>query len=229
MINQIKKELKKYIDAEKAYFYPRFFKAGKGEYGEGDQFIGVTVPNLRKVAKQFKEADLKTIKVLIYSPIHEHRLLALFILVGQFKDNKKEIYNFYYYHLKQVNNWDLVDSSAHKIMGAYLIDKDRQVLYELAKSKALWDRRIAMISCLAFIQQNDFSDALAIAQILVNDSHDLMHKAVGWMLREIGKRDQKIEEIFLRKHYQNMPRTMLRYAIEKFEEGKRQKYLKGAI
>lgn len=231
MIEKLKTELKKLANPEKAAFYPKFFKTGPGQYGEGDQFIGVTVPHLRKVAKQFKTLSLPEIKRLLEDPIHEYRLVALFILVNQFEkggaEKQKEIYNFYYKHRNRVNNWDLVDSSAHKIMGAYLINRDKGTLYELAKSKLLWDRRIAMLSCYWFIQKNEFNDALEIAEILVKDGHDLMHKAVGWMLREIGKRDLTAEERFLKKHYKTMPRTMLRYAIEKFEEEKRQKYLKG--
>lgn len=222
-------DLKSLINPEKAAFLPKFFKTGPGQYGEGDQFIGVVVPNQRKIAKKYKNLPLAEIQKLIISPIHEHRLTSLFILVHQFQkgdgNKQKEIYEFYLKNKHQVNNWDLVDSSAHKIVGAYLLNKDRSILYELAHSPNLWDRRIAMISCFAFTDQEDFEDALAIADILVNDEHDLIHKAVGWVLREVGKKDQRVEEEFLMKHYKTMPRTMLRYAIEKFTRQKRDFYL----
>lgn len=222
-------DLKSLINPEKAAFLPKFFKTGPGQYGEGDQFIGVVVPNQRKIAKKYKNLPLAEIQKLIISPIHEHRLTSLFILVHQFQkgdgNKQKEIYEFYLKNKHQVNNWDLVDSSAHKIVGAYLLNKDRSILYELAHSHNLWDRRIAMISCFAFTDQEDFEDALAIADILVNDEHDLIHKAVGWVLREVGKKDQRVEEEFLMKHYKTMPRTMLRYAIEKFTRQKRDFYL----
>lgn len=222
-------DLKKLANPEKAAFFPRFFKAGPGEYGEGDQFLGVIVPDQRKIAKKYKGLELPEIKKLLHSPIHEHRLTALFILVNQFQKGdekqKKEVYEFYLKNKCHVNNWDLVDSSAHKIVGVYLKDKDRSILYDLAQSPSLWDRRIAMMSCFTFIREQDFEDALAIAEILVDDEHDLIHKVVGWMLREIGKRDQGVEEEFLMQHYQTMPRTMLRYAIEKFTRQKRDFYL----
>ena len=168
---------------------------------------------------------------MLQSKFHEERLLALFILVLIFKKAKdtdqKQIYDFYLEHTKYINNWDLVDSSAHLIVGPYLQHRDRAILSDLAKSKLLWDRRIAMLSTFHYIRQKDFGDALKIAEILQHDQEDLMHKAVGWMLREIGNRDLATEEVFLKKYYQNMPRTMLRYAIEKFEEEKRLRYLKG--
>lgn len=211
----LKRGLKKLADSDKAKILMRFFKTGKGEYGEGDKFIGIVVPEQRKIAKKYKELPLKEVEKLLQSSVHEHRLTALFMLINQFeKGNKKEVYDLYYKNRKYVNNWDLVDSSAHKIMGEYLMDKKRDVLYKLAKSKSLWDRRIAMLSTFTFIKNNEFDDTLAIAEILVNDEHDLIHKAVGWMLREIGKRDPKPEIKFLRKHHKTMPRVMYRYAVE---------------
>jgi len=242
MYNKITKELKKYSNLEKAKVLQGFFKTGKGQYGEGDIFLGIVVPNQRLVAKKFIDASFEDIKKLLDSKIHEHRLTAVLILTYQFPKasevRKKKIYNFYLKNAKQVNNWDLVDLSAQNIVGTYLqslichpelVSGSRKVLYKLAKSKNLWERRISIVSTFTFLRNGDFEDTLKIAEILLNDQHDLIHKAVGWMLREVGKRDQKIEEKFLRKHYQKMPRTMLRYAIERFEEELRQKYLKGKI
>ena len=214
---------------EKAKIYQRFFKTGKGEYGEGDVFYGIVVPELRKISKKYQKLDLVDVEKLLGSKIHEQRMIGLFILSLKFKENPDEIYKCYMNNLKGINNWDLVDVSAPNIPGVYLLDKDKKVLYELVKSKNLWEKRVAMLSCFAFIRNNKFNDALKIAEILLHDEHDLMHKAVGWMLREIGKRDLKVEEDFLKKYYKKMPRTMLRYAIEKFDEKKRQRYLKGEI
>ncbi len=211
----------------------RFFKTGKGEYGYGDKFLGIRVPILRKTAKLFQETSIAEMTRLLKSEFHEVRLLALLILVGQYSkasENKKEaIYNFYLNHTKYINNWDLVDSSAYKIVGAWLFDKDRTALYELSKSKLRWDRRIAIISTYYFIREGDFHDILELSKILINDSEDLMHKAVGWMLREVGNRDRKLEENYLNQHYMQMPRTMLRYSIEKFSKKRRQEYLKGEV
>ena len=211
----------------------RFFKTGKGDYGEGDQFLGIRVPVLRKQVKHYKDITLKEISRLLKSPYHEERLFALLLLVNKFaKGNKQErgsVYELYLKQRKQINNWDLVDSSACYIVGAYLEDKDRQPLYELLKSNSLWERRIAIMSTFHFIRKNDFEDTLKISRALLNDKEDLIHKAVGWMLREIGKRDRSIEDLFLQKHYKEMPRTMLRYAIEKHPEKERQRYLKGLI
>ena len=217
-LNQLKKDLALLINPEKAAFFPRFFKTGKGQYGEGDQFLGVTVPDQRTVAKKYKQLTLAELKELLNSPIHEHRLVAILILVHQFEKgdetSRKKIYEFYLKHKARVNNWDLVDSSAHKIVGPYLEDKPREILFELAESESLWDRRIAMMSCFYFIRNNDFDDALRVAEMLVDDRHDLIHKAVGWMIREIGARDEGPALDFLRRH-QDMPRTMWRYATEK--------------
>jgi len=241
-------ELKKYQSAEKAIILQRFFKTGPGQYGEGDKFLGVVVPNLRIVAKKFVDTDFISLKKLINSPIHEHRLTALLILTYKFKqaaalEKKKQIYNFYLKYTKQINNWDLVDLSAPNIVGGYLLTRschpdhihschsksERRILDKLAHSKNLWEKRIAIISTFAFIKQNEFTNTLKISKMLLNDKHDLIHKAVGWMLREVGKRNSTVEESFLKEYYKAMPRTMLRYAIEKFPEKLRQKYLKGGI
>ncbi|MFH1916600.1 MAG: DNA alkylation repair protein [Nanoarchaeota archaeon] len=207
----------------------RFFKTGKGQYGEGDVFLGITVPMQRELAKKYVQLSLSDVKKLIWSDIHEHRLTGLLILVYKSKGAderlKKELFDFYMKNISRVNNWDLVDCTAERIVGAYISDKDRSILYSLVKSENLWERRIAMISCFHFIKKDDFADALKIAELLLEDKHDLIHKAVGWMLREIGKRDQTIEEEFLEKHKKTMPRTALRYAIERFPEEMRNYYL----
>ncbi len=230
MLNQLKKDLKKLANPEKAGILQRFFKTGKGEYGEGDVFLGITVPDQRKIANKYSELPLKETQKLLSGKIHEHRLTALLILVIKYKKaddtDKKKISHLYIKNFKHINNWDLVDLSSEKILGDYLLEKDKSLLYKLAKSKNLWERRIAVITTFAFIRNNRFNDTLKISGLLLNDRHDLIHKAVGWMLREIGKRDQEVEEKFLKKHYRKMPRTMLRYAIEKFDEKKRQFYLK---
>lgn len=218
----IKQELNKLKNKKTKEILQRFFKTKKGEYGEGDIFIGIKVPVLREVAEKYKDLDYNSLQDLIDSEIHEHRMCALFILIA--KEDKKKAVKFYLKNTKRINNWDLVDLSAPKILGEY---GDRDILYKLAKSKNLWEKRIAIISTFTFIKKNNFSDTLKISEILLNDKHDLIHKAVGWMLREIGKRDKKIEEKFLKKYYKIMPRTMLRYAIERFDN--RQEYLKGLI
>ena len=232
-IQKIKKRLKQLANKEKAEVLQRFFKTGPGEYGEGDVFIGIKVPDLRKIAKDFRETEIKDVIVLLESAVHEERLLALLILVDQYvKGNetaKKEIYKLYLKKTKFINNWDLVDVTAQHIVGDYLIDKNKDPLYSLARSEDLWERRIAVMATFYFIRNKRYEDTLKIAKTLLNDKEDLIHKAVGWMLREIGKKDVVIEESFLRQHYKEMPRTMLRYAIEKFPEPKRQKYLKGKI
>ncbi|MFH1236577.1 MAG: DNA alkylation repair protein [Parcubacteria group bacterium] len=223
---QALKQLSNPVRAKASVWY---FKTGKGEYGEGDKFIGVTVPNQRRVARMFRELPLPEVRRLLTSPIHEFRLTALFILDDQFRRfdpaGKKVIANFYLKHTRWINNWDLVDSSASYIVGAFLLDKPRAILYRLARSRNLWERRIAIIATSTFIHNSDFRDTLKIARMLLEDTHDLMHKAVDWMLREVGNRDQKVEEGFLKKYASRMPRTMLRYAIEKFEPSRRAKYL----
>ncbi len=229
----IKEQLKNLGNREQAAISQRFFKTGPGEYGEGDIFIGIKVPVLRKLVKEYPDLSLKDVKTLLRSKYHEERLLALLILVSKFKkgdvSTRQEIYDLYLKNTSSVNNWDLVDLSAHYIVGPFLTNKSRAPLYRLAKSKSLWQRRIAIMSTFDFIKKGEFSETLKIAEMLLADREDLIHKAVGWMLREIGKRRLQSEETFLKKHYQKMPRTMLRYAIEKFPEPKRKRYLKGTV
>ncbi|MFZ1281076.1 MAG: DNA alkylation repair protein [Ignavibacteriaceae bacterium] len=230
---EIRKEIKKQANPKQAVILQRFFKTGKGEYGEGDIFYGIKVPVQRTIAKRFKDLAFEDLKVLISAKVHEERLVAAFILVDQYKrsDEKKKkiVFDFYLKNRKGINNWDLVDLSAPKIVGAYLIDKEKDLLYKFAVSKDLWEKRIAIISTQTFIREHFFEDTLNISEILLQDKHDLIHKAVGWMLREVGNRDLETEEEFLKKHYKTMPRTMLRYAIEKFPEQKRIAYLRGKI
>lgn len=227
----IQSALKRVANKKDAAFLQGYFKTGPGQYGEGDRFIGVRVPLLRKLAKQFRDLPLSECKQLLQSPIHEERLLALFILVMQFQkgdeDEREKVYRVYLNNLRFVNNWDLVDSSAPRIVGVWLSNKDRTPLYDLARSPKLWRRRVAIMATLHFINQDDYKDTLRLAGLLLGDKHDLIHKAVGWMLREIGNRNRGQEEIFLKKHYEKMPRTMLRYAIEKFPVQKRKAYLAG--
>jgi len=230
MIIELRKDLEKLKNPEQAALLQGFFKTGKGQYGEGDIFLGIKVPEQRKLVKKYKDLGLNEVQELINSKIHEERLIGLLILVEKYKiGNKKEIFEFYLKNAKQVNNWDLVDLTAPKISGDYLIDKERGILYKLAKSNNLWGKRIAIISTAAFIRNNDFNDTINISEILLKDKHDLIHKAVGWMLREVGKRDINILEKFLERHYQEIPRTMLRYAIEKFPEKRRKQFLNGEI
>ncbi|MEA1967609.1 MAG: DNA alkylation repair protein [Thermodesulfobacteriota bacterium] len=211
----------------------RFFKTAEGEYGFGDRFLGIRVPVIRKAVKKFKTAPLSVAEKLLKSEYHEIRLYALLFLVFRFSkssnDEQHEIYHLYLSNTRNVNNWDLVDSSAHHIVGAYLENRDRSLLYDLAKSDSLWERRISIISTFYFIKKNQFGDTLHISEQLLRDQEDLIHKAVGWMLREVGKRNLAAEVVFLKAHYQKMPRTMLRYAIEKFSKEERQKYLKGTV
>ena len=229
MLDQIKKALSQLSDPERAKNLSWFFKTGKGQYGEGDVFLGITVPEQRKVAKKYTDLSLNDLQELLNSEIHEHRFTALVILISKYRkaeeSSKKEIFDFYLRNTKNINNWDLVDLSAPRIIGDYLLNKDRTTLFKLARSNSLWERRISILSTFTFIDNCDFEDALSISELLLHDEHDLIHKAVGWALREIGKRDQNVEEKFLTKHYPNVPRTMLRYAVEKFDEKKRKKYL----
>ncbi|MFW6128723.1 MAG: DNA alkylation repair protein [Candidatus Aminicenantaceae bacterium] len=230
---KLKEKLKALGNSALAHHSQRFFKTGKGEYGEGDRFIGIKVPVLRKLANKHSDISLDEVLKLLKSPVHEERQLSLFILVQIFKkgseEERKNVTRAYLDNTQHINNWDLVDCSAHYIVGEFLYDKDRQLLYKLAQSKSLWERRIAIMSTFYFIKKNEFDDALNISEILLHDKEDLIQKAVGWMLREIGKRNRGTEEKFLKKHYKHMPRTMLRYAIEKFPENRRQMYLKGTI
>lgn len=228
-LKNIIRELRKHSSRKKAKVLRRFFKTGPGEYAEGDLFLGVTVPILRKLARQFKDIELKSALELLRSSIHEERLLALLILIlkyrGSNEKDKEKIYRTYLENTRYINNWDLVDVTAKHIVGDYLHDKDKDALYELARSPLLWDRRIAILSTFRFIEDRQFEETIKIAGLLLSDRHDLIHKAVGWMLREVGKRRLRTEENFLKTHHKSMPRTMLRYAIEKFPESKRRKYL----
>ena len=233
MLDSLIKDLENSKNPEKAKIFQRFFKTGKGDYGEGDIFLGLNVPLQRSIAKKYLDLSLPKIQELLKSRIHEHRLVALIILINKYKKSsereKENIFGFYLKNTKNINNWDLVDISCPNIIGDFLSEKDKKTLYGLVGSENLWEKRIAIISCFAFIKKNEFGDALTISELLMKDKHDLIHKAVGWMLREIGKRDKKVLEDFLKFHYKNMPRTMLRYAIEKFPEEKRKKYLNGKI
>jgi 3-methyladenine DNA glycosylase AlkD len=234
-LSDLKKELQEKANSSHAESLQKFFKTGPGEYGEGDVFIGIKVPELRKSAQAHHGLYLKDIEKLLRSKIHEERMVALFILRIQYEQaiqdeqNVLPYINLYLNNATRINNWDLVDTSAPYILGHYLLNEDREVLYKFAKSPNLWKKRIAIISTFAFIKEKEFEDALKIAEILLFEEHDLMHKAVGWMLREIGNRSLATEEKFLKKYYQEMPRTTLRYAIEKFPEKKRQAYLKGKM
>ncbi len=251
---QLKKELRKYTSPKRKSANEWFFKTHKGDYGYGDRFIGVSMPNIRNIAKQSKDVSLDEIKKLISSKIHEERMLAIVLLVNQFKESQKnpvnktqgkKIYDFYLKNTKHINNWDLVDVSASYIVGAYLLTKpnnERKILYKLARSHDLWEQRISIIATFAFIYQNNFTDTYEIADMLMLHKHDLIHKAVGWMLREAGKRDLKAEEKYLlgkrnlpnsnpeaTARYKLMPRTMLRYAIEKFPKPKYKAFIKGIL
>jgi 3-methyladenine DNA glycosylase AlkD len=235
-VKQIVKRLRELGDSDIAAHSQRFFKTGPGEYGEGDRFLGIRVPVIRKCVRQYREISLPDAVELLQSPFHEARLLALLILVAKYSRAKedaerKTIYRSYLDHIEFINNWDLnwdlVDSSAEYIVGAHLFSRDRRPIYRLARSEDLWERRIAVMATFHFVKKEDFADTLAIAELLLNDKEDLIHKAVGWMLREVGNRDHKTEEKFLKKHYKQMPRTMLRYAIEKLPETERLAYLHG--
>ncbi len=230
--SDVKNDLLKLQDPEKARQLSRFFKTGKGQYGEGDVFIGVNVPDQRKTARRYTLMELKELAKLINDPLHECRLTALLILVEKYQKKnslKKEIVDFYIDNVRYINNWDLVDLSAPKILGEWLFKRERGILYDFAGSDDLWKQRISVLSTFYFIKNNDFHETFSISELLINHEHDLIHKAVGWMLREIGKRNLDEEEKYLKKHYSKMPRTMLRYAIEHFEEEKRQNYLKGLV
>jgi 3-methyladenine DNA glycosylase AlkD len=209
----------------------RYFKTGPGQYGACDQFLGIRVPVLRKLAAEYVSLPQDQVLMLLRSPVHEDRLLALLILVRAAargdEATKERLCTLYLANTRHINNWDLVDASAREIVGGYLRDKDRRVLAALARSESLWERRMAIVATHAFIVRGDYHDTLTIAEVLLGDRHDLIHKAVGWMLREVGKRDQVILEGFLAKHYRSMPRTMLRYAIERLPEATRKAYLKG--
>ncbi|HLM68861.1 MAG TPA: DNA alkylation repair protein [Longimicrobium sp.] len=225
--------LQQLADPEDALFLQRYFRTGPGEYGEGDRFLGIRVPVLRKLVREYRGLPLDAIAELLRSPWHEARLLALLLLADAYArgaaEAREAIYRLYLSQTAQVNNWDLVDLSAPQIVGAHLEAGDRGVLERLARSESLWERRIAILATQHFIRRGDFGTTLRIAEMLVDDGHDLIHKAVGWMLREVGNRDRAAEEAFLRRHHRTMPRTMLRYAIEKFPPDLRQAYLRGEM
>src|SRR3989344_2932407 len=263
-LSDLKYHLRKNSSLERAQTSRRFFKTGKGEYGEGDEFLGLTVPDCRKIAREFIKIEFKDVKKHLESKYHEERLVAFLILVEQFKKSdshgKRKIYDFYIDNKEYANNWDLVDLTADKIVGEWLIDKDmensvdcvalrqnspdrdfgtksnktnqnlcKSILHDLARSDKLWDKRIAIVATFAFIKKRRFDETLNISEMLLKDKHDLIHKACGWMLREVGKRDIAVLERFLKKNYKNMPRTMLRYAIERFDYKTRKAYLEGYI
>lgn len=229
MSNNIREDIQRLRNPEKAKILSGFFKTGKGQYGEGDIFLGISVPEQRKIAKKYSDLPLKDLHKLLSNRIHEYRLIALLILIGRYRSadetEKRNIFNLYLKNTQYINNWDLVDLSAPNIIGDYLLKRDRSILYRLAQSENLWERRIAVISTFAFIKADQFDDTFLVSELLLHDRHDLIHKAAGWMLREIGKRDQQKEEIFLRKYAAVMPRTMLRYAVERFDSKKRLSYL----
>ena len=235
MLNNLIQELRDSANPEKAKLYQRFFKTGLGEYAEGDVFIGLTMPQQRKIAKKYLDLPLNDIQILLKSKIHEYRMTGLIILVNKFKKNKKdrykqkEIFEIYIRNTNNINNWDLVDVTCNHIVGDFCAHEGTELLRQFAKSENVWERRIAIISTGAFIKRRLYGETLAISDMLKNDKHDLIHKAVGWMLREVGKKNVQVLEIFLKPRYKEMPRTMLRYAIEKFPEEKRKAYLKGEI
>ena len=232
-LEQLRKKIELLRSKKVAETMKWFFKTGKGEYGEGDTFAGLKVPTQRKLAREFSDLSLEDLKELLTSSIHEERLISLLILVEKYSQgderNKKAIFKFYLKNRKGINNWDLVDLSAPKIIGKHLENGDKSILFKFASSENLWERRIAILSTQQFIKNGNYDTTLQIAEILLTDSHDLIHKAVGWMLREVGKKNLEAEEEFLKRHYKRMPRTMLRYSIEKFPETKRKKYLQGKI
>jgi len=234
MKSSIVNELSSYANPDKISDYMRFFKTGRGEYGEGDQFLGIKVPDIRRVVKKhYHSLALNEVQEFLYSPYHEHRMFALLVLVTLYQskrlDNKVTIYHFYLNHTAQINSWDLVDVTSPHIVGAHLLNRDRFILYRFARSKDLWERRIAIIATFAFIKADEFEDTFAIADILLEDSHDLIHKAVGWAIRNVGNKNLQAQIEYLNPRYKQMPRTMLRYAIEKFDEPLRLQYLKGEI
>lgn len=225
MLSEIKKSLRQYACAKQAKTTQGFFKTGPGEYGEGDIFIGVRVPQARSVAQQYAHAPLQSILTLLKSPIHEERLVAVLILVERYQRDPQSTYRFYWKHAKKINNWDLVDLSADKIVGAYLLDRDKKPLYQYVRSPNLWERRIAIVATYAFIRAGKFSHTFKLAKALCQDNEDLMHKATGWMLREVGKRDEAALLDFLDRHTLQLPRTTLRYALERLSRQQRQHYM----
>lgn len=232
-LKQLKQQLAAMADPEQAVQLQRYFKTGPGQYGEGDHFFGIRMPQLRRLARGYVDLNLSDLAVLLQTTVHEQRMTALLILTYQFPkaepDQQKAIFNFYMANTAWINNWDLVDVTVTHIVGAFLLTRSRRPLFRLAQSDDIWERRIAIVATLAFIRIDQFEDTLHIADQLLADPHDLIHKAVGWMVREVGKRDLAVMEAFLQSRYARMPRTMLRYAIEKLPEQRRQDYLKGRI
>ena len=229
----IRRAVRRLADPKKAAILQSFFKTGRGGYAEGDRFLGLTVPKVRVLVRKFEQAGLRVIGSLVASPIHEERLLGLLLLVGRYPRavpaERQRLYRLYLRSFPHINNWDLVDGSAEHIVGPHLADRSKAPLVSWARSENLWERRIAILSTFHYIKRREFAETLKIARLLLRDPHDLIHKAVGWMLREIGKRDLATEERFLKAHYRRMPRTMLRYAIERFPKRKRLAYLKGTM
>jgi len=232
-LEKIREELESSGDPGGASILQKFFKTGPGEYGEGDVFRGVRIPILRKLSAKYHDLSLPHVEQLLHSTFHEDRMLAILIFIRRYakgdEATKAKVYRLYLKNRKSINNWDLIDVSAAHIVGAFLWDKDRGMIHRLAQSNSLWDRRIAIISTFYFIRRGEFDETLAIARMLLLDTEDLIHKATGWMLREVGNRNLLVEEDFLRAHYNQMPRTMLRYAVEKFPDERRKRYLKGEV
>jgi 3-methyladenine DNA glycosylase AlkD len=232
-LKELRAELRALGSPERGASSQRFFKTGPGEYGEGDKFLGLTVPEMRSAARKYRDLDDQSVIELLHSPWHEERLIALLLLVDRYdrgdQSRRKVIHRAYLANARQINNWDLVDMSASQIVGSHLDAREISLLERLARSKNIWKRRIAIVSTLYFIRRNDFLPTLRIAAMLLGDSHDLIHKAAGWMLREVGKRDRPVLDKFLTKHHRRMPRTMLRYAIERHPETIRKRYLAGTI
>lgn len=230
---EIRAKVAELANPEIAAVSQRYFKTGPGQYGEGDIFVGIRAPVLRTLAKTYQQTEVKELEKLLESPIHEERVLTLLILIRKLakadEAMRKRVYQLYLAKTAFINNWDLVDCSAEHIVGRYLLDKSKRPLYSLVRSRSLWERRISIIATFCYIKMGLFDETFKIAEMLLNDDEDLIHKAVGWMLREVGKRHLQTEKVFLRSHYRSMPRTMLRYAIEKFPETERQRYLKGLI
>jgi 3-methyladenine DNA glycosylase AlkD len=230
---ELKEKLLALADPAQARHLQRYFKTGPGEYGEGDRFLGVRVPQIRKLAREGRDTPISEVRKLLNSPIHEERLLALLLLVQLYQhatgEERGSIYRLYLDSSRYINNWDLVDTTAKHIVGDWLFGRSRQPLYQLARSGSVWERRIAILATFHFIAHGEVQESLRLAGVLVGDEHELIHKALGWMLREVGKCNRSAEEEFLKAHYQGMPRTMLRYAIEHFPEKKRQAYLKGRV
>ena len=232
-LQELRKGVKQLANLEQAKNLQRFFKTGKGEYGEGDVFLGIKVPQQRIIAKKYNDLNFNELQSLLDSKIHEERLIALLILVSQYKKAKKDalkkrrIFEFYIENANKgnINNWDLVDLSAPNIVGEFLQKEDTWILKKLANSNNIWERRIAILSTYTFIKKNSFGETLSISEMLINDKHDLIHKAVGWMLREVGKKNKNVLEVFLQQRHKTMPRTMLRYSIEKFPQEERKRWM----